>query len=75
MRKVAGRAPVSGELLPDGGDDELLHLLVRLGDQVHRRALLHDADVTVQGLADHLGANIPASSTQRERKRGGGSLF
>lgn len=48
---------MTGELLLDGGDDELLHFLVRLGDQVNRRALQHDADVFLQSLADHLGGN------------------
>lgn len=43
-----------GELLLDGGDDELLHLLVGLSDQVHRRALLHDGDVILQRFSDHL---------------------
>lgn len=43
-----------GELLLDGGDDELLHLLVGLSDQVHRRALLHDGDVLLQRFLDHL---------------------
>lgn len=50
-------SPVSGELLLNGGDDELLHFLVRLGDQVNWRALLHDTDVILQSLANHLEAN------------------
>lgn len=49
-------SPVSGELFLNGGDDELLHFLVRLSDQVNRRALLHDTDVILQSLANHLGA-------------------
>lgn len=58
--------PVSGELLLDGGDDELLHFLVRLGDQVNRRALLHDTDVTLQRLANHLGANTSTRISERD---------
>lgn len=58
--------PVSGELLLDGGDDELLHFLVRLGDQVNRRALLHDTDVTLQRLANHLGASTSTRISERD---------
>lgn len=55
---------MSGELLLDGGDNELLHSLVRLGHQVHWRALLHDGDVFLQRLADHL-----AETRQTQRGR------
>lgn len=46
--------PVSRKLLFNGGYNELLHSLVRLGHQVDRRAFLHDADVFLEGLTDHL---------------------
>lgn len=62
----AATLPVGGELFLDGGDDELLHFLVRLGDQVDRRALLHDTDVTLQRLANHLGANTSTRISERD---------
>lgn len=54
LRTCISRAPVSGELLFNGGYNELFHSPVRLGDQVDRRALLHDVDVFVERLTDHL---------------------
>lgn len=58
--------PVSGEFFLDGGDDELLHFLVRLSDQVNWRALLHDTDVTLQRLANHLGSNTFALISEKD---------
>lgn len=46
--------PVSRKLLFNGGYNELLHSLVCLGHQVDRRAFLHDADVFLKRLTDHL---------------------
>lgn len=43
-----------GELCLDGRYDEPLHSLVRLSYEVHLRALVHDGDVALEGLADHL---------------------
>lgn len=46
--------PVRRVLLLDGGNNEAFHLLVRLGHQVNRGALLHDGYVLLERLADHL---------------------
>lgn len=59
--------PVSGELLLNGGYNEQLHSLVRLGHQVDRRALLHDADLFLERLTDHLaGARLFNARLLRE---------
>lgn len=56
------RAPVSRKLLRNGGYNELLHSLVRLGHQVDRRAFLHDADVFLESLTDHLAGSTAVST-------------
>lgn len=47
-------SPVCGEFLLDRGDDQLLHLLICLGDQVHSGALDHDLDFILQSSPDNL---------------------
>lgn len=60
---------MSRVLFLDGGYNELLHFLVRLGHQVNRRALLHDGDVLLERLADHL------AETQRSQNSARGILW
>lgn len=61
--------PVRRVLLLQGGYNELLHFLVRLGHQVNWRGLLHDGDVLLERLADHL------AETQRRLRTSEGALF
>lgn len=43
-----------GKLLLHRSDNELLHFLVSLGDEVYRGTFAHDLHVILQGLPDNL---------------------
>lgn len=55
MSIFAGVIPVCGVLFLDGRYNKLLHFLVCLSHQVNWRAFLHDSNVLLERLADHLG--------------------
>lgn len=52
-----------GEFRSQSGDDDLLHLLVGLGDEVDGRALGLDLDVLLQSFPDFLHKNQTASAS------------
>lgn len=50
------------ELLLESPDDDLLHPLVGLGDEVHGGALRLDLDLALPGRPDHLDNQNPIGS-------------
>ena len=62
---ISRRVPVRGKLFSEEGEDELLHLLVRLCDQVSAgRLRLHSLVLSLVGLAGHLGRETGVPSTR-----------